>query len=179
LIEVDYALGRALDQGIRDALARIGGKVVGVSRHPLGTADFSSFLLQAQSFGAPVIVLLNGGADAVNALKQASEFQIGKDGKQTFASLAMLISDVKAIGLKEAQGLRITESFYWDLDDLLGPRRSLACVVSALRRQNERFDAVDDSSRRIQCCASLLESRGGGRIESNGRGYRSHACPTC
>jgi len=60
---------------------------------------------------------LNGGADAVNALKQANEFQIGKDGKQTFASLAMLISDVKAIGLKEAQGLRITESFYWDLDD--------------------------------------------------------------
>ncbi len=60
---------------------------------------------------------MNGGADAVNALKQANEFQIGKDGKQTFASLAMLISDVKAIGLKEAQGLRITESFYWDLDD--------------------------------------------------------------
>jgi len=117
LIEVDYALGRALDQGIRDALGRIGGKVVGVSRHPLGTADFSSFLLQAQSSGAPVIALLNGGADAVNALKRASEFQIGKDGKQTFASLAMLISDVKAIGLKEAQGLRITESFYWDLDD--------------------------------------------------------------
>ncbi|HWX30577.1 MAG TPA: ABC transporter substrate-binding protein [Steroidobacteraceae bacterium] len=117
LIEVDYALGRALDQGIRDALGRIGGKVVGVSRHPLGTADFSSFLLQAQSSGAPVIALLKGGADAVNALKQASEFQIGKDGKEAFASLAMLISDVKAIGLKEAQGLRITESFYWDLDD--------------------------------------------------------------
>ena len=117
LIEVDYALGRALDQGIRDALGRIGGKVVGVSRHPLGTADFSSFLRQAQSSGAPVIALLKGGADAVNALKQASEFQIGKDGKEAFASLAMLISDVKAIGLKEAQGLRITESFYWDLDD--------------------------------------------------------------
>jgi branched-chain amino acid transport system substrate-binding protein len=117
LVEVDYALGRALERGIRDALDRIGGRVVGVSRHPLGTADFSSFLLQAQSSGASVIALLNGGADAVNAVKQASEFQITKGGKQTLASLAMLINDVKAIGLNDAAGLRVTESFYWDLDD--------------------------------------------------------------
>jgi branched-chain amino acid transport system substrate-binding protein len=117
LIEVDYALGRALERGVRDALGRVGGKVVGVSRHPLGTSDFSSFLLQAQSSAAPVIALLNGGADAVNALKQAGEFQIAKGGKQTVASLAMLINDVKAIGLKDAEGLRVTESFYWDLDD--------------------------------------------------------------
>jgi branched-chain amino acid transport system substrate-binding protein len=117
LIEVDYALGRALDQGLRDALGRNGGKVIGVSRHPLGTSDFSSYLLQGQSSGASVIALLNGGADAVNAIKQAHEFQITKDGKQAFASLAMLINDVKAVGLKDGEGLRITESFYWDLDD--------------------------------------------------------------
>jgi branched-chain amino acid transport system substrate-binding protein len=115
LIEVDYALGRALEQGVRQALGRAGGKVVGVARHPLGTSDFSSYLLQGQGSGASVIALLNGGADAVNSVKQAGEFQIGR--KQTIASLAMLINDVKALGLKDAQGLRITESFYWDLDE--------------------------------------------------------------
>jgi len=115
LIEVDYALGRALEQGIRGALDRAGGKVVGVSRHPLGTSDFSSYLLQGQGSGASVVALLNGGADAVNAVKQASEFRI--NDKQTIASLAMLINDVKALGLRDAQGLRVTESFYWDLDD--------------------------------------------------------------
>lgn len=117
LIEVDYALGRALERGLHDALDRFGGKIIGVSRHPLGTADFSSFLLQAQSSGASVIAFLNGGADAVNAVKQASEFQITKGGKQTLASLAMLVDDVKAIGLNDAEGLRVTESFYWDQDD--------------------------------------------------------------
>jgi branched-chain amino acid transport system substrate-binding protein len=117
LIEVDYALGHALEEGVRGALGRAGGKVVGVSRHPLGTSDFSSYLLQGQGSGAPVIALLNGGADAVNALKQAGEFQITQGGKQ-IVSLAMLLNDVKAVGLKDAQGLRVTESFYWDLDDL-------------------------------------------------------------
>src|SRR5258708_6990879 len=116
LIVVDYALGRALEEGVRGALGRAGGKVVGVSRHPLATSDFSSYLLQGQGSGAPVIALLNGGADAGNALKQASEFQITQGAKQ-IASLAMLPNDVKAVGLKDAQGLRVTESFYWDLDD--------------------------------------------------------------
>jgi branched-chain amino acid transport system substrate-binding protein len=115
LIEVDYALGRALEEGVRSALGRAGGKVVGVSRHPLGTSDFSSYLLQGQGSGAPVLALLNGGADAVNAVKQISEFRI--NDKQTIASLAMLINDVKALGLRDAQGLRVTESFYWDIDD--------------------------------------------------------------
>lgn len=115
LIEVDYALGRALEQGVRGALDRAGGKVVGVSRHPLGTSDFSSYLLQGQGSGAPVVALLNGGADAVNSVKQASEFRINE--KQTIVSLAMLINDVKAVGLRDAQGLRVTESFYWDLDE--------------------------------------------------------------
>lgn len=86
-----------------------------MSRHPLGTSDFSSYLLQGQGSGASVIALPNGGADAVNSVKQASEF--GINTKQTIASLAMLINDVKALGLKDAQGLRVTESFYWDLDD--------------------------------------------------------------
>ena len=115
LIEVDYALGRALENGVRKALEHSGGKVVGVARHPLGTSDFSSYLLQAQGSGAPVVALLNGGADAVNSVKQASEFHI--NDKQTIAALGMLINDVKALGLKDAQGLRVTESFYWNLDD--------------------------------------------------------------
>jgi branched-chain amino acid transport system substrate-binding protein len=86
-----------------------------VSRHPLGTSDFSSYLLQGQGSGASVVALLNGGTDAVNSVKQASEFRI--NDKQTIASLAMLINDVKALGLRDAQGLRVTESFHWDLDD--------------------------------------------------------------
>jgi branched-chain amino acid transport system substrate-binding protein len=107
---------KILPQGVRGALERAGGKVLGVSRHPLGTSDFSSYLLQGQASGPSVIALLNGGADAVNSVKQASEF--GINAKQTIASLAMLINDVKALGLKDAQGLRVTESFYWDLDDM-------------------------------------------------------------
>jgi branched-chain amino acid transport system substrate-binding protein len=113
----NYALGASL---VRDATAVIkasGGAVLGDVRAPLGTSDLSSYLLQAQSSGAEIIGTANGGDDLVNTIKQASEFGIGRDGKQRFAGLLVFLTDVKAMGLQAAQGLLLTEAFYWDLND--------------------------------------------------------------
>ena len=113
----DYALGASL---VRDASAVIkaaGGVVVGDVRSPLGTADLSSFLLQAQSSGADIIATANAGDDAVNTVKQAAEFGIGRDGTQRMAGLLVFLTDVQAMGLQTAQGLLLTEAFYWDLND--------------------------------------------------------------
>jgi len=113
----DYALGAAL---VRDASAVVkaeGGTVVGDVRAPLGVTDLSSYLLQAQSSGADVIATANGGDDVVNTLKQAREFGIGRDGKQRLAGLLVFLTDVKGMGLETAQGLLLTEAFYWDLND--------------------------------------------------------------
>jgi branched-chain amino acid transport system substrate-binding protein len=117
LIEVDYALGKALERGVRSVLDETGAKISGIVRHPLGTSDFSSYLIQAQASGAGVIALLNGGADAVSAVKQAAEFGVTQSGSQELAALVMLLQDVKALGLKQSAGLRVTESFYWDLNE--------------------------------------------------------------
>jgi branched-chain amino acid transport system substrate-binding protein len=114
-ISFDYALGAALERDSTAVLTSLGGKVVGSVKHPLGTADFSSYLLQAQSSGAKVIALADTGADLINAVKQASEFSITK--KQILAGLFTQIVDVDAIGLQAAQGLTVTEAFYWDLND--------------------------------------------------------------
>jgi len=95
---------------------KAGGKVAGTVRHPLNTLDFSSYLLQAQSSNAKVIGLANAGGDTVNSIKQAAEFGITQGG-QRLASLLMFISDVHAIGLKDAQGLVVTEPFYWNMND--------------------------------------------------------------
>jgi branched-chain amino acid transport system substrate-binding protein len=103
----------------RDAVAFIkeaGGKVLGSVKHPLNVPDFSSFLLQAQASPAEIIGLANAGGDTVNSVKQAAEFGIRKSGKN-FAGLLLFITDVKSIGLENAQGLYSIESFYWDLDD--------------------------------------------------------------
>ena len=103
----------------RDAIGfveKAGGKVAGVVRHPLNTLDFSSFLLQAQASRAKVIGLANAGGDTVNSIKQAAEFGIVQSG-QRLAGLLMFITDIHAIGLKDAQGLVVTESFYWNMDD--------------------------------------------------------------
>ena len=111
----DYALGAAL---VRDATAVIianGGQVLGDVRAPIGTADLSSFLLQAQASGAQVISTANGGDDVVNTIKQAAEF--GLSGKQKLAGLLVFLTDVRAMGLQTAQGLLLTEAFYWDLND--------------------------------------------------------------
>jgi branched-chain amino acid transport system substrate-binding protein len=114
-ISFDYALGAALERDSTAVLSSLGGKVLGSVKHPLGTADFSSYLLQAQASGAKVIALADTGADLINAVKQASEFGITR--KQTLAGLFTQIVDVDAIGLPAAQGLTVTEAFYWDLND--------------------------------------------------------------
>ena len=93
-----------------------GGKVLGKVRHPLNTNDFSSFLLQAQSSKAKVIGLANAGGDTINSIKQAAEFGIVKGG-QNLAGLLVFASDVNALGLPTAQGLALTETWYWDMND--------------------------------------------------------------
>ncbi|TDH58587.1 ABC transporter substrate-binding protein [Dankookia rubra] len=116
-IVANFAFGHALERDTGDAVRRAGGKVLGRVAHPApGTSDFSSFLLQAQASRAKVIGLANGGDDTVNVIKQAAEFGITRSG-QKLAALLMFVSDVHAIGLPTAQGLLLTESFYWDLND--------------------------------------------------------------
>jgi branched-chain amino acid transport system substrate-binding protein len=95
---------------------KAGGKVLGKVRHPLNTNDFSSFLLQAQASKAKVIGLANAGGDTINAIKQGAEFGIVKGG-QKFAGLLVFVSDVNALGLQTAQGLTLTETWYWDMTD--------------------------------------------------------------
>lgn len=115
-LTADYAFGTALERDTTNAVTAMGGKVLGSVRPPLNTADFSSFLLQAQTSKAKVIGLANAGGDTINSIKQASEFGIIKGG-QKLAGLLMFISDVHALGLPVAQGLSFTETFYWDLND--------------------------------------------------------------
>ena len=116
-LTADYAFGQALQRDAADFVTQAGGTVVGQARHPLDTTDLSSYLLQAQASGAQVIGLANAGTDATNAIKQAAEFAIGRDGKQRLAGLLVFLSDVDALGLQVAQGLVLTEAFYWDLND--------------------------------------------------------------
>ena len=113
----DYAFGHALERDTRAAVEKAGGKVVGKVRHPINTNDFSSFLLQAQSSKAKVIGLANAGGDTINSIKQAAEFGIVKGG-QNLAGLLVFASDVNALGLQTAQGLTLTETWYWDMNDV-------------------------------------------------------------
>ena len=113
-LTADYAFGHSLEKDTGDVVKANGGKVLGAVRHPLSTGDFSSFLLQAQSSGAKVVGLANAGGDTVNSIKAAAEFGITK--KQNLAALLMLLTDVHAIGLNTAQGLYLTEAWYWDMN---------------------------------------------------------------
>ena len=115
-LTADYAFGLALERDTEAVVVKNGGKVVGRVRHPFPTADFSSFLLQAQASKAKIIGLANAGADTTNAIKQGAEFGIGR-GAQQFAGLLVFLTDVHALGLEKAQGLLLTEAFYWDLND--------------------------------------------------------------
>ncbi|AUC96642.1 ABC transporter permease [Bradyrhizobium sp. SK17] len=115
-LTADYAFGHALERDTSAVVTANGGKVLGGVKHPLNTADFSSFLLQAQASKAKVIGLANAGGDTTNAIKQASEFGITAGG-QKLAALLLFVNDVHALGLKIAQGLTFTESFYWDMND--------------------------------------------------------------
>jgi branched-chain amino acid transport system substrate-binding protein len=115
-LTADYAFGKSLEDETAAVVKAAGGKVLGDIKHPLSTQDFSSFLLQAQASKAKVIGLANAGMDTVNAIKQASEFGIVKGG-QKLAGLLMFATDVQALTLPVAQGLVLTEAFYWDLND--------------------------------------------------------------
>ena len=115
-LTVDYAFGYALEKDTTDIVTANGGKVLGSVRVPLNASDFSSFLLQAQSSKAKIIGLANAGLDTNNSIKQAAEFGIVKGG-QKLAALLMTLADVHGLGLDAAQGLVLTEGFYWDLND--------------------------------------------------------------
>jgi branched-chain amino acid transport system substrate-binding protein len=115
-LTADYAFGYALEKDTSDVVAANGGKVLGSVRVPLNSSDFSSFLLQAQSSKAKIVGLANAGLDTTNSIKQAAEFGIVKSG-QKLAGLLMTLSEVHGLGLEAAQGLVLTEGFYWDHDD--------------------------------------------------------------
>jgi len=115
-VTADYAFGHALERDASAVVKANGGEVIGAVRTPFPGTDFSSFLLQAQTSGAQVIGLANAGGDTINSIKQASEFGITQGG-QSLAALLMFVNDVHALGLNVAQGLVLTESFYWDLND--------------------------------------------------------------
>ncbi len=115
-ITADYAFGQSLEGNTTKFVTALGGKVVGSVRHPLATADFSSYLLQAQSSGAQIIGLANAGTDTTNAIKQAREFGIGQKG-QKLVGLLIFDTDIKSLGLNVAQGMQFTSGFYWDRDD--------------------------------------------------------------
>src|SRR5919109_1777221 len=131
-ITADYAFGHSLEADTGNIVKEAGGQVLGAVRHPLSTADFSSYLLQAQASGAKVIGLANAGGDTINSIKQAAQFGIVQAG-QKLAALLMFLTDVHAIGLKTAQGLIFTEAWYWDLND---NNRAFAKEFAAANRGN-------------------------------------------
>jgi branched-chain amino acid transport system substrate-binding protein len=115
-ITADYAFGHALERDTAAVVTASGGKVLGSVKVPLNTADFSSYLLQAQASKAKILGLANAGGDTINSIKQAAEFGV-VEGGQKLAGLLVFISDVHSLGLKTAQGLQLTEAFYWDQND--------------------------------------------------------------
>ncbi len=115
-LTADYAFGAALERDTTAVVKANGGQVLGSVKHPINNADFSSFLLQAQASKAKVVGLANAGGDTTNSIKQAAEFGITSGG-QKLAALLLFVNDVHSLGLKVAQGLTFTESYYWDLND--------------------------------------------------------------
>jgi len=115
-ITVNFALGQGIEAEATNYIEKHGGRVLGSSKHPLGTSDFASLLLQAQGSKAKVIGLANAGGDAINAVKQAAEFGI-QSGGQSLVAFLLFINDVHGMGLKVAQGLQLLEAFYWDMDE--------------------------------------------------------------
>jgi len=114
-LTADYAFGHSLEKDTSEVLRAEGGKIIGSVRHPLNASDFSSFLLQAQASKAKIIGLANAGGDTINAIKAANEFGITKT--QKLAGLLVFINDIHALGLATTQGMLLTESYYWDMND--------------------------------------------------------------
>src|SRR3989441_3618331 len=192
-LTADYAFGHALERDVEAVVLKSGGKVLGKVRHPFPTSDFSSFLLQAQASKAKIIGLANAGADTINAIKQGAEFGIVRGGQQ-FAGLLVFISDVHALSLDKAQGLILTESFYWDLNDATRawsrrfaerhrqamPTMVQAGVYSAILHYLKAVEALrSDDGQRV---SAKMKGRptadplfGKGRVRADGR--KSH--PMC
>jgi branched-chain amino acid transport system substrate-binding protein len=136
-LTADYAFGHALERDTAEVVKKNGGKVLGQVRHPLNTQDFSSFLLQAQSSKAKIIGLANAGGDTINSIKQAAEFGIVKSG-QNLAGLLVFITDVHGLGLNTAQGLILTEAWYWDLNEA-----SRAWAKRFAAQNNGKYPSMD------------------------------------
>ena len=132
ILTADYTFGKDLEQNCSDAVTANGGKVLGVVRHPINTADFSSFLLQAQSSGADVVAFANAGGDTSQSLKQAAEFGLGQ--KQRLAALVFDLQHVPPLGLEAAQGVKTIQAFYWDANDAT---RDFAKRFSVAHPKNE------------------------------------------
>jgi branched-chain amino acid transport system substrate-binding protein len=115
-ITADYAFGHALERDTAAVVTASGGKVLGQVRVPLNTPDFSSYLLQAQASKAKIVGLANAGGDTINSIKQAAEFGL-VEGGQKMAGLLVFVTDIHSLGLKTANGLQLTEAFYWDQTD--------------------------------------------------------------
>src|SRR5882762_7856831 len=186
-LTADYAFGHALERDVEAVVLKSGGKVLGKVRHPLNTQDFSSFLLQAQASKAKVIGLANAGGDTTNAIKQAAEFGIVKGG-QNLAGLLVFLSDVHGLGLDKAQGLILTNTFYWDMNDKarafakkfaerdrqIHPTMIHAGVYSATLHYLKAVEALksDDGTKVIQKMKEILTDDplfGKGRIRQDGR----------
>ncbi len=114
-LTADYAFGTSLEKDVSDVVRAGGGKILGSVRHPLNTQDFSSFLLQAQASKAKIIGLANAGGDTINSIKAANEFGITKT--QSLAGLLVFINDIHSLTLATAQGMLLTEAYYWDMND--------------------------------------------------------------
>lgn len=115
-LTADYVFGHAMEQESTKVIKASGGKVLGSRKHPQNIFDFSSYVVQAQASGAKAIGLANAGNDTINAIKQAVEFGLTKEGKQRLVGLILFISDIHALGLQSAHGLQLTEGFYWDMN---------------------------------------------------------------
>lgn len=116
-ITADYAFGHQLEADTSEVVKKSGGTVLGSSRHPLNSSDFSSLLMKAQASGAKVIAFANAGMDTQNAMRQATEFGLGANGKQVLAPLLVFINDVKGMGIEKMQGVQYVDGFYWDRND--------------------------------------------------------------
>jgi branched-chain amino acid transport system substrate-binding protein len=136
-ITADYAFGHALERDASQVVTQNGGKVLGAVRAPFGTSDFSSFLLQAQASKAKAVALANAGGDTQTAVKQAAEFGLPRGG-QTLVALLINIDDVHSLGLQAAQGLLLTEGFYWDQDDDVSGRSLFGDHALPERDQGDR-----------------------------------------
>ncbi len=179
-VTVDYAFGHSMEADATRAVLAAGGRVLGGVRHPLNTADFSSYLLQAKASGAKVVALADGGGDMTNATKQANEFGLPQSG-QTLVSLLVFITDVHSLGLEAAKGLTFVNAFYWDRTPesrawskrfferhKAMPTMAQASVYSAIRHYLRAIDAAGtDEATRVM--AKMRELPVNDFYASNGR----------